>query len=377
MLLWAYEQVDFLVGNSALGLNLKMQHKQLRQQMNRKGCRSVRSNARGFTLVELLVVIAIIGILVGLLLPAVQSAREAARRMQCSNNLKQIGLASLNYESTFKQLPAGPWDGDPGTRNPAGRSASACCRAANKAGWSAQYRILPYLEQAPVYELATNDPPYWPNRPNNSREDDVAQVLLPVYYCPSRRPPKGYGSAKFGRVDYAGNAGFYHGRPDSAVNFIPAKPLGAPAASTTSRTNGGLIKGKGGAIIWAKEGDKRILAEIRDGLTHSIMFGEKSLAYTEHGLDGGDNERWNNPGWDTDTLRWHFPPKSDEQTYAPDRSNGGRTNWNRYFGASHVGLHAVLCDGSVQFYNFNIDAIVWMNLCVVDDGASHNEDRIQ
>jgi prepilin-type N-terminal cleavage/methylation domain-containing protein len=328
----------------------------------------------GFTLVELLVVIAIIGILVGLLLPAVQSAREAARRMQCSNNLKQIGLASLNYESTYKQLPAGPWDGDPG--NPRADGPDVCCRAANKAGWSAQYRILPYLEQAPVYELATDDPPYWPYRPNNSRENDVAQILLPIYYCPSRRPPTGYGSAEFGRVDYAGNGGFFHGRPDSAVNFIPEAPLGRPASGTRTRTNGGLIKERSGAIIWAKDGDKRVLADIRDGLTHSIMFAEKSLGYTEHGRDGGDNERWNNPGWDTDTIRWHFPPRSDEQTYTPDRENGGRTNWNRYFGAAHVGLHAVLCDGSVQFYDFNVDPIVWMHRCLVDDGESNDENVI-
>ncbi|PAY18552.1 prepilin-type cleavage/methylation domain-containing protein [Rhodopirellula sp. SM50] len=337
---------------------------------------SNRMVSSGFTLVELLVVIAIIGILVGLLLPAVQAAREAARRMQCSNNMKQIALATLNYESTYKQLPPGPWDGDPGTSNPSGRTSGACCRAANRAGWSAQWRILPFLEQAAVYDLATNDPPWWPNRPNNSREDDVAQVLIPVYYCPTRRAPTGYGSAKFGRVDYAGNGGFYHGRPDTAVNFIPEAPLGAPAVSTRSRSNGGLIKKRAGAIIWAKDGDKRRLADIRDGLTHSIVFAEKSLPYTEHGLDGGDNERWNNAGWDTDTIRWHFPPKSDNDAYAPDRDAGGSTNWNHYFGAAHVGVHAALCDGSVQFYNFNIDATVWKNLCVVDDGESHEENQV-
>ncbi len=343
--------------------------------MRIRGCQFKRSKARGFTLVELLVVIAIIGVLVGLLLPAVQSAREAARRMQCSNNMKQIGLAALNYESAYKQLPAGPWDGDPGNRVAVGTG--PCCRAANRAGWSAFFKILPFLEQTPIYEMATDDPPFWPNRPNNSREDDVAQVLVPIYYCPTRRPPTGYGAAKFGRTDYAGNGGFYHGRPDSTVNFTPEPPLGAPAEGTRSRDNGGLRKRRAGAIIWSKDGDKRILAEIRDGTTHSIMFAEKSLGLTEHGLDGGDNERWNNPGWDTDTTRWHFPPRSDDQVYAPDRDAGQGTNWNRYFGAAHAGLNAVLCDGSVQFYDFNVDALVWRNLCVVDDGQVNDQANVQ
>jgi len=75
--------------------------------------RSGRRPKAGFTLVELLVVIAIIGVLVALLLPAVQSAREAARRMQCGNHLRQIGLGFLNFEDTYKYLPKGPYDGDP------------------------------------------------------------------------------------------------------------------------------------------------------------------------------------------------------------------------------------------------------------------------
>lgn len=340
---------------------------------------------RGFTLVELLVVIAIIGVMVGLLLPAVQAAREAARRMQCSNNLKQMGLASLNYESTFKCLPPGPLDGDPRAITTGGAPApdgynysggSTCCRAATRTGWSAQYRILPYMEQQQVYDLGRDDPPFWPNRANNGGEDDVARQLVPTFYCPSRRPPRAYGG--FGRTDYAGNAGFFQGAPDSTISFIPPAPLGAPAVAVRSRANGGLAPGgRGGAIIWFGGFDKRAISDIRDGTSNSIIFAEKALPSDWHGTDGGDNERWNNAGWDECVVRWHFPPKADSQT-PPIRGSGATAaNWPRYFGAAHAGgLNAVFVDGSVRTFAFSIDALTWMNLCVVDDNRVIDESKL-
>src|SRR3954470_12107687 len=161
---------------------------------------SARSNARkditmsltkrGFTLVELLVVIAIIGVLVALLLPAVQAAREAARRGQCANNLKQMGLGCLNFESAYSTLPPGPMDGDPqaikssGADEPTGHnysSGTTCCRAATKKGFNQFYHILPFIEQSTLHDLGKDDPPYWPNVANNGGEDDVSRTLVSVY----------------------------------------------------------------------------------------------------------------------------------------------------------------------------------------------------
>ncbi|MFO1066563.1 MAG: DUF1559 domain-containing protein [Pirellulales bacterium] len=120
-----------------------------------------RLSSQGFTLVELLVVIAIIGILVGLLLPAVQMAREAARRMSCTNNLKQISLASLNYESTFSAMPP--------RRN---------LTAGNQRGWGPS--ILPFVEQASLQGQYRFDRNFY--APENAA--NIA-VSLPIFLCPS------------------------------------------------------------------------------------------------------------------------------------------------------------------------------------------------
>ena len=129
-----------------------------------------RQNA--FTLVELLVVIAIIGILIALLLPAVQAAREAARRMQCSNNLKQIGLAALNYESAFKTFPI-----DMPHFNEAGAQLSG-------ASWLA--RILPFLEQAPLWDALNLDGPAQEGKGIfNAVNHATLRQQIGVYTCPS------------------------------------------------------------------------------------------------------------------------------------------------------------------------------------------------
>lgn len=339
----------------------------------------------GFTLVELLVVIAIIGILVGLLLPAVQAAREAARRMSCQNNLKQIDLAALNFESALGYFPQGPMDGDPeaintgGSPNPAGYNyietppaygGTTCCRAATRRGWNHFYKILPYMEQENLYNLGVDDPPYWPNVANNGGEDDVAATAVAGFYCPTNRPPTLYNNGLRGRLDYAGCAGFFQGETIEGTGDIPAPPLGlAPRGDERGNVNQGDTPRRKGAIMWPGFGGKRKLADFRDGQSNSIAFAEKCTPFARLGSDGGDNERWNNSGWDEDNVRWHFAPVSNQTApeFRPGSTNS--TAWRRMFGGPHpAGLNAALGDGSVRFYSFTVDANVWRLLCVIDDG---------
>lgn len=350
-----------------------------------------------FTLIELLVVIAIIAVLIGLLLPAVQKVREAAARTQCQNNMKQIGLAFHNHEGVYGYFPTGPYDGDPRLpgmvyNEPIGayESGTTCCNAAAPPGWSQWFKILPFIEQDNVYKLARFDlPPIHTGRPADyNGEDSVARALIKTYYCPSRRAPTGYGTGLFGRCDYAGSGGYYQGEQHENWGDIPDQvnpttgPLRlglAPRRNERTPENFGDIPGRKGFIVWPAYGAKRRIADITDGTSNTVAAAEKCLPPSRQGLDGGDNERWNNAGWDECVIRWHFPPRSDTDPtiiVVGQPSDPTANTWRRYFGSSHTGgLNAVFADGSVKFVKFQIDPVVWMYAVVADDGMPLNLDQ--
>lgn len=209
----------------------------------------------GFTLVELLVVIAIIGVLVALLLPAIQAAREAARRMTCQNNLKQIGLAILNYESAKNALPPGGVNSLVDTRS----------------GLAWTVHVLPYMEQSTISQEAINeykrlDDAYGPAM------DELNKLLMPAYLCPSD-PDLVHQIEKFGNEDrramsYAGVAGSYFSRTGRCPST-----RGDDYCIATSTTNlfgpnnfdGLLIQG------WPVE-----LKQVTDGASNTLMVGERT-----------------------------------------------------------------------------------------------------
>jgi prepilin-type N-terminal cleavage/methylation domain-containing protein len=348
----------------------------------------------GFTLIELLVVITIIAVLIALLLPAVQSAREAARRTQCTNNLKQIGLGMLNFENVYTYLPQGPYDGDPNAVTTSGAPDTtgypqngACCNAASPNGWNQFFKILPYIEGQTVYNMANfSVPAIYSGRPANyDGETTVSQASLPWFDCPTRRVNYKSGTnpaTAISHMDYAGCAGFYYGSMYGCGNgaLTPAPPNGAalPKGADVTYNHGDRPNGRG-AIVWGGTGALRRLADFKDGTSSSIIVAEKALAPQVWGTNGGDNEMWQNSGWDEDCIRYHFAPISDAQEAAyagicnspakPFDSSTG-TVWPNMFGGPHFGgVNVLLTDGSARMIKYSVDPGVFRMLSVIDDGG--------
>ena len=297
-----------------------------------------RRDRLGFTLVELLVVIAIIAVLIGLLLPAVQKVREAAARMQCANNLKQFGLALHNYHGSYGKLPY--------ARSKGGENRSTWVKL-----------ILPYIEQENIYTTFTqpiagvNQTDGFNNlvpalgSPPNPQILAAAQAQVKLFICPSRRSPPvlcpidpAYPTLTAMGSDYAG----CNGDGTSNANGVFTGIIGF--------VNGGTGTQAGVPF-----------AAVTDGLSNTIMIGEKHIPLSSLGKD-----------YITDGIIYQA---GEDQTYV---RRGGPSNPlaftpndvpNRQFGSYHTGVtQFVFGDGSVHALQNSINATTLGYLCNKSDG---------
>jgi prepilin-type N-terminal cleavage/methylation domain-containing protein len=285
---------------------------------------------QAFTLVELLVVIAIIGVLVALLLPAVQSAREAARRMSCSNNLRQMAIGVHNHHDTLGYFPHAASE----------TPTLDCCSADknNRLGFSWAFHILPFIEQQNIYD--------------QTDYNVISVSPVKTYFCPTRRAPGKYTTSA--KTDYAAN-------------------IGNVPTSSGFRDNWGAD----GAFVrqWKKPQSValgtpienfRRMGDFSDGTANTLLIAEKQLHPTVWGSAGGDNEVWQNPGWDEDILRVGSELPMPDSKH-PDNTKSA--HWSRKFGSSHpAGLNAARVDGSVGYVSYNIDATTWLRFSTINDG---------
>jgi prepilin-type N-terminal cleavage/methylation domain-containing protein len=336
-----------------------------------------RTDRPGFTLVELLVVIAIIGILIALLLPAIQAAREAARRMQCKNNLKQMGLACQNHLSAFRSFPTGGWGwnfvGDPdrgyGRKQPGSWAFVLLSFEEQKSVWAAGKGIS--LKTNPAGKKAAA----WPQM----------HTPISIYYCPSRprggslypcqsntyknnpwavncgwtSPPSTTDPLTFvNKGDYAANCGAGKGQPDQVQG----------PGDYQSGDNGGYTNwpaaGVNNGVVFARS--EVTIALVKDGTSKTMIIGEKFIPSDKYsdGSDPSDNECVMT-GYDNDNGRVadpDDPPLQDIRTTDPSYQML-KTIGVQYGSAHAQGFNTLFCDASVHQVDYEVDMTVFQHLC--------------
>jgi len=297
----------------------------------------------GFTLVELLVVIAIIGILIALLLPAVQSAREAARRMACSNNLKQWGIALQNYHEAHGRFPSGA-DWGPG---------------AMQIGWSFHTHLLPYLEQGAVLDQANLDD-YATGFSNRKVGEKVAHVFL----CPSD------GQNPLDRIGLQDNLEWRNTNYVGSMGAGQNGKVSDPVNDTCGEYNlDGLFY----------PGSKTRIRDVTDGTSHTLAMGERiyGLRLWSKGAYGyGDAGDRPTQACVFASKNITHPINSDPELYCYENCPGPRTCVfnDLFFGSHHPGgAQFVFADGSVHFLPDDIEFLVYRNLGSINDGNTETQ----
>ncbi len=337
---------------------------------------------RGFTLVELLIVITIIGVLVALLMPAVNNARESGRRAVCQNNLHQMALGCVQLESKYGYFPGGGWGWQCGGEPDRGYGAQ------QPGGWL--YNILPFIDQNDLHDMGKGVP----DATRRQKALLQAQTPVSVFVCPTRHKlqvyPYNHGAAYWNipdpypviaRCDYAANSGStYLNVQPGAPNTGYSPTFDWSTIDGTVNSNPATNSPSTGVIYRASQCST---AMIKDGTSNVYLAGERYMDPDCYSTGGCcDNDQGWDEGYDYDTDRgtgYGYYKQSDSPSNGgkatPDPplrdrkgvvTNGGCcTN----FGSAHeAGFHMAFCDGKVQLINFSIDPVLHMQLGHRSDG---------
>ena len=325
-----------------------------------------RQNA--FTLVELLVVIAIIGILISLLMPAVQAARDAARRMSCENNLKQIGLALCNHESAHKFFP-------PAIEDKVTEAFPSVSPRMYR--WSALAKLTPYLEQSTVYNRLDLDVPLYctpsfpPSFVHTDNVDSVASIVR-MFRCPNDRGGRVYDWA--GPTNYCasyGSGANYGSYPDAdGVFYVDSNTKPADVTDGLSHTVAFAE-----TLIGSGAAGGTLAEEISKGRQEEIMVRLMATPISESACGDSSRSTSNLRGavwadglaWSSGYNHWRTP-----NSPVPDCCSF-KGVWKAARSRHPGGVNVLLCDGSIHFISEDIEPATWRNLGSRNDGEVLSE----
>jgi prepilin-type processing-associated H-X9-DG protein len=319
--------------------------------------------------VELLVVIAIIGILVALLLPAIQAAREAARRSQCQNNVKQWSLACLLHLDSHKAFPTGGWPGIFVNQN-VRQMSGGTPEVLDEQAWGWMYQVMPFIEGQSIWALP------------RQQELVIYREGPAEGICPSRRPrtlhtfwlPTGEMLS-----DYSGNGGDTSPGGGASEGLTPV--FRASPRDPTHNRHTGVILPMGAAVRAGALRNPLIATKhITDGTSHTILLGEKYVPSNAYlGGAWGDNFAWTRGSeWEGVRYAWRYNANNEQDIVRNDTpvnnqlSAMGELPCNCWiFGSAHSGgLNAGFADGSTQVIRYDIDATVFKRIANRHDGET-------